>query len=102
MINKTYKVEDLRELLYDNGRIKERRITGQCRWFTYERIVFEDGGEFYTVDRMYGSTESQEPDLEYDEDFPDSDGGLVSCPGVILVDLTVKDWVKVGSVDMVY
>ena len=62
-------------------------MTDVSRWSIHHRIVFEDGGKFYSAHYSEGATESQdERPWEYDGD--------VECSEVELKEVTIKKWVE--------
>lgn len=95
MPSRTFNIEDLDEIGYDNE-LKVERHTG--RWNVYSDVVFraEDDGKLYVVNYCEGLTEYQE--TYGSECFPDSvcrDGEwFVECFEVELYDemVTVKNW----------
>lgn len=97
MPSKTFKTEDLRDLLWDDVgddfhlEIVENELTDTSRWSTHHRLVFKDHSDqkFYLTYYSQGATESQdESPFEYD-------GEEKICVEVAPVETTVIVYKKV-------
>jgi hypothetical protein len=78
----------LSEKLYEKPVSEE--ITGQSRWLTHFRRVFEHDGKFYETEYSVGSTEIQDSrPYEYEPDE-------IECPEVVATEKTITVYERVS------